>query len=325
VRPQLQQMMHLVHSALPAGKADTMVQSLLAQIRDTSAQKAASEQGSASSLPRNLPMIAVQSAQACGVAETWLRANSSTNISAHPAFSRFVTKLRSELCTCGGGPSVRMSCVTHGSESSALTMQDIFFEIGNCMFETVPEMVPTVALGVSMLQNIIDKSAEDAPEMPASCRFLTKKEEFLTPENFKDVRVVVNRDALDVMLNARPLYMAEGLKAVLAALQSTGDLLGLRRLGIDAATLTERVQILKATLHAASKQVPGLSADSDFLAATIEGKLCLQGADSVAWGSTWAKAVGMVSKTSGGFRLPAVFDLFPDGKTDASDATRPIE
>lgn len=38
-------------------------------------------------------------------------------------------------------------------------------------------------------------------------------EEFLTPENFKDVRVVVNRDALDVMLNARPLYMAEGLKA----------------------------------------------------------------------------------------------------------------
>ena len=137
MRPQLQNMMASVNRMLPDGAAEDMVQNLLSQIRTANADSVtatAPSDGSArqtcSGIPRTLPTAASQSENACSVVRQWIATNNAEDVKMHPAFSRFVRTLKMCLCTC---PEKTLTCPAHVSTTESISMEDLFFHMGNCM------------------------------------------------------------------------------------------------------------------------------------------------------------------------------------------------
>lgn len=173
-------MMASINKALPQGGADDIVQSLLHQIRSSRSETAVeSSDTSKNGIPRTIPTAALQSEQACDITRQWILANNAELLANHPSFSRFVARLKSCLCTC---PTDTLRCPSHATAASpdSLTLEDLVFLIGNCLSDCVNHMVPTVALGAKMVQELVDlaESKEmDAPSFPSSAEFLMKKED----------------------------------------------------------------------------------------------------------------------------------------------------
>ena len=175
MRPQLQSMMASVNRMLPDGAVQDMVQNLLSQIRNANADSMAAtapSDGSARQtspgIPRTVPTAAAQSENACAVVKQWIATNNAEDVKMHPAFSRFVRTLKMCLCTC---PEKTRTCPAHVSSTDSISLDDLFFHIGNCMYECVSEMVPLVALGGNMINDLMD-SAEDPPSFPETIGFL---------------------------------------------------------------------------------------------------------------------------------------------------------
>ena len=172
-------MMSALNKALPNGAAEDMVQNLLNQIRSSKEDSVTSPMAPASSdvarsssgIPCNtLPTVAAQSDNACGIVMQWLSANTAEDVNMHPAFSRMVRTLKKCVCTC---PQQTLTCPSHVRSAESLTLEDLFFHIANCVYECVPEMVPTVALGANMILELITSSPADAtPSFPETMSFL---------------------------------------------------------------------------------------------------------------------------------------------------------
>lgn len=171
-------MMASINKALPQGGADDIVQSLLHQIRSSKSDTVDSSE-SKHGIPRTIPTAALQSEQACEVARQWILANNAELLANHPAFSRFVARLKTHLCTC---PADTLRCPTHATTASpdSLTLEDLIFLVGTCLADLVNHMVPTVALGANMVHDLVkvaESKGTDVPSFPSSAEFLMKKED----------------------------------------------------------------------------------------------------------------------------------------------------
>lgn len=166
-------MMRDVQAVAPQGDAQTIVQQLLGQIRSNS-------QSEGTKKAQCLPIAAATNVEACQQVHQWLTTNSSTSISSQPAYAVFKAKLRKMLCTCDANKEqFDRSCPTHGQVGYEMCVSDLLFFCGTCVFEAVPAYVPTVALGVSMLNEEYKNNKEAlSSEVLSCCSFLTKKEDF---------------------------------------------------------------------------------------------------------------------------------------------------
>ena len=176
VRPQLQLLLRQVHSMIPMTSSEEMVKSLLEKIRTSSEIKPADQH---ERLPKDLPVAALQSEEAARLCQNWLASNQSRDLGKHPGFARCVTKLSDALCTCGSGSVASKFCPAHG-KVAPLTLTDLMFHAASCIYDNIPEMVPFMALGASLLNELQDEACaegNDPPAWPQPASFLLISED----------------------------------------------------------------------------------------------------------------------------------------------------
>ncbi|CAL1142118.1 unnamed protein product [Cladocopium goreaui] len=280
-------MMHKVHAVLPPGDSEDIIKRLLGQMQTDSSSE--------SKKPESLPVTAAKSKDACDQVQAWIRTNDSKDISAQPAFARFKTKLKNELCKCSLTKR-EPKCPMHGLDSSlysTVTLGDIMYHTADAIFESIPAYVPTVAMGLSMIHEDAKGRldlGEDSCHYPPTCSFLLMKAKEEPDGKMIDVP---NAEALDVLLSIRGAYLREGLQDVLEMIRNIDECY------FDALTDVKKLpEVLR-----------GLRGRGSGVLALVEGKLCMTGADATVWGSIWQTILHTLGATG---MLPALSDLFSD-------------